>query len=88
MGVANPSNSLGVNMLSLFLMILSPFMACYMGFAMSPVLLSYGIYSYWSCLAFLIISGVIYLFLTIQMDINLHKQVEYDMNDTDAVVDA
>jgi hypothetical protein len=73
MGVASPSNPVGVNMTSMFFMIVSPFMACYMGFAMSPVLLSYGIYSYWSCLAFLIISGVVYLLITIQMDINLHK---------------
>ncbi|CAK71277.1 unnamed protein product (macronuclear) [Paramecium tetraurelia] len=84
---AQPSCSLGLNMFSMLLMVLSPYSACYMGFAMSPILLNGAIFSYFSCILYLILGGIVYYLILQQLDKGQFKQIQPDMSDTDAVID-
>ncbi|CAD8134707.1 unnamed protein product [Paramecium pentaurelia] len=84
---AQPSCPLGLNMISMIFMIISPFTACYMGFAMSPILLNFAVFSYFSCILYLIIGGTIYFLILYSIDRNEFKQIQSNMNDTDAIVD-
>lgn len=63
-----PGDPIGYGLVAMLLMIISPFMACYMGLAMSPILLNLGIYGYWSCILYLIIGGSIYLSILISSE--------------------
>lgn len=49
----------------MLMMIISPYMACYIGFGMSPSLLNLAVFGYWSCLLFLLIGGALYFFILI-----------------------
>ncbi|CAD8159181.1 unnamed protein product [Paramecium octaurelia] len=85
--IVQPGSPIGFNMISMLLMIISPFSACYMGFAMSPILLSLPIFSYLSCILYLIIGGIVYFLILYSSDKSEFKQFQANMDDTDAVVD-
>ncbi|CAD8143742.1 unnamed protein product [Paramecium pentaurelia] len=85
--IIQPQSPIGVNMIAMLLMIISPFAACYMGFAMSPILLNLAIFSYFSCILYLIIGGTIYFLILYSIDKNEYKQIQANMDDTDAVID-
>ncbi|CAD8051252.1 unnamed protein product [Paramecium sonneborni] len=85
--LVQPENPTGLNMIAMLLMIISPFTACYMGLAMSPILLNIAIFSYFSCILFLILGGTIYFLILYSSDKNRLKQIQVNMDDTDAIVD-
>ncbi|CAD8050093.1 unnamed protein product [Paramecium sonneborni] len=85
--VAHPECSIGLNMIAMFLMIISPFTACYLGLGMSPILLNLAIFSYYSCILYLILGGTIYFLILYSTEINRLQQIQISMDDTDAVVD-
>jgi len=66
--IVQPVCPIGLNMIAMLLMIISPFAACYMGFAMSPILLNLAIFSYFSCILYLIIGGTIYFLILYSID--------------------
>lgn len=72
-GFTTPGGSIGTGLIAMIMMILSPFMGCYIGFAMSPILLNLGIYGYWSCILYLIIGGIFYLSILINIEKNKYK---------------
>lgn len=70
---AQPYGPIDLNMIAMLLMITSPFLACYMGLAMSPILLNLAIFSYFSCIVYLIIGGTIYFLILYSTDKNEYK---------------
>ncbi|CAD8142268.1 unnamed protein product [Paramecium octaurelia] len=87
LGIALPGVSPGVSILAMMMMIVSPYMACYIGFGMSPSLLNLAIFGYWSCLLFLLIGGGLYFLILITTETKQHKQLEEEMHDANAVID-
>ncbi|CAD8049609.1 unnamed protein product [Paramecium primaurelia] len=87
LGIAQPGLTPSVYLIAMLMMIVSPYMACYIGFGMSPSLLNLAIFGYWSCLLFLLIGGFIYFLILITTESKQHIQIEQEMHDTNAVID-
>lgn len=71
--LVKPEYPIYINMITLLLMIMSPFSACYMGLTMSPILLNSAIFSYFSCIMYLIIGEIIYFLILYSIDKNEYK---------------